>query len=283
MEQAPLVFGTTVLTYDVLQEIYRAIWLGVVQGIAEFLPISSSGHLILFEALLADSESPRHNLGLNVALHVGTLFSILVVYRRDVRAVLQNPRLCGLIVLATIPVFIVGLVFQDRFEQAFQTPVVAAIGWFLTAALLLLVEKTGHRTDGRPLEEIDAKQALIIGLFQAIAPVPGVSRAGTTIAGGLFCGLHREAAAGFSFLLAIPVIAGAAFLTLAKGGIIVRSDHLLPLVVGMVTSFLVGLVALRLLLRVLSRGWLHWFAYYCIAIAVATLVCDSLGVWDKGL
>ncbi|MEX0701933.1 MAG: undecaprenyl-diphosphate phosphatase [Planctomycetales bacterium] len=252
----------------------QALVLGIVQGIAEFLPISSSGHLVIcgamWQKLAGSSASAQKDLALNVALHVGTLFSILWVYRRDLWALAKNARLCLAVAVATVPAAVVGLAFEDRLAGAFATPLVAGFGLLVTAALLVL----GQRLDrgDRPLEQISALEALAIGAFQAIALLPGISRSGSTISGGMFTGLKRDAAATFSFFIAIPAIGGAAALTFRD--VVVQGtmpENPGPLLLGAATSFLVGVVALRGLLRVISQRKLHWFAAYCVAAGAATI------------
>lgn len=258
-------------------EYVKAIVLGAIQGIAEFLPISSSGHLVICGAIwqeaTGETASPEGDLALNVALHAGTLFSILWVYRRDLWAFVaaRHWRLFMAIVVASIPAAIVGLAFKEHFEQAFATPLVAGCGLLVTATLLLL----GQRLERGEwdLANVSPLRALVIGIFQAIALVPGISRSGSTIAGGLFMGLKRDAAAAFSFFIAIPAIGGAAVLTFKDAVVAGAPPHNVgALVAGAAVSFVVGVFALRGLLRVIARGKLHWFAAYCVLAGAATIV-----------
>ncbi len=265
-------------------EVWQAIVLGVLQGIAEFLPISSSGHLVVFGPLtggwLGVEGDSEQNLVLNVALHVGTLISIIVVYRHALWAVLKQFHICFYIVLATIPLGIAGLTLKPLLDRAFETPLVVAIGWVTTAALLLSGQKWSTRQESCRLEEMGAGRALMIGLFQAVALVPGISRSGSTIAGGMLSGLKREDAASFSFFIAIPAISAAA---LKVGLDAISMDPSLfsasgatvswpALLVGMMVSCVVGIVCLKLLLQAVKMMRLHWFAYYCLAMAAGTLL-----------
>ncbi|MEX0718525.1 MAG: undecaprenyl-diphosphate phosphatase [Planctomycetaceae bacterium] len=257
-------------------EYLEAIVLGVVQGIAEFLPISSSGHLVVCGAIWREatgkSASPADDLALNVALHVGSLFSILWVYRRDLWALARagDWRLGAAIVIATIPTAIVGLLFQERFETAFATPLVAGCGLLVTACLLVLGQRLERGERG--LAGITATRAAAIGAFQAAALVPGISRSGSTIAAGLFVGAKRDAAAAFSFFIAIPAIGGAAALTFRDAIVSgVAPTNAGALALGAVVSFFVGVLALRGLLRVIARGKLHWFAAYCVIVGAGTI------------
>lgn len=245
-----------------------AIVLGVIQGIAEFLPISSDGHLVIAEHLLGIEED---NLAMTVALHIGTLASILVVYRRDVLPALKQPRLVMAVIAATLPLVFVGLFVKDAVEQTFGSPMIAGFGLLLTALVVGLMPRVERGQFG--LEQTTWKQGLIVGLFQTIAVLPGVSRSGTTIFGGLTTGMRREAAANFSFYIAVPAIAGAAVLhgkDLLKGGAGGLAPG--PTLAGMLTSFVVGVAALRLLLGLVSRSKLHWFAWYCAALGTGVII-----------
>ena len=186
--------------------------LGLVQGIAEFLPVSSSGHLVIVNALLAgEPHSETENLTLNVALHLATVGSIVTIYRGELKKVLFNPRMIFSLIIATIPLGIVGVTMKDYVEEAFSSPLVAAGGLYVTAVLLLLTDWIETSPD-HSQQVPNNLQALGVGLFQALAIVPGISRSGSTIAGGIMTGVHREMAATFSFLIALPAILGASLL-----------------------------------------------------------------------
>lgn len=265
-------------------EYLQAILLGIVQGIAEFLPISSSGHLVLGEELLErlttrsalDLGAADSNLLLNIALHVGTLGSIVVVYWKQLWATLRQPRLIAAIVIATIPAAIVGMLFKDHVEAIFGSPLYVGMALCFTAVVLW----SSRRFDGGVVElpDITLFQALIIGLCQAVALVPGVSRSGSTIVGGLWTGLQREAAATFSFLIAVPVIGGAAVLMI-KDLMERPASEQTPwaaYAVGAGVAFLVGILALKWLLTLISRRQLHRFAWYCLAVGVLTITLSLL-------
>ena len=254
--------------------IVEAVLLGIVQGIAEFLPISSSGHLVilgnLLERGLGIHADETHNLALNVALHVGTLGSILVVYRKEIVQLLRQFRLCLAIVMATIPAGLAGVLLADHFKKAFATPLVAGCCLVVTAVLLLAGQSLERNKN--QLEETTLWQAIVVGVFQAFALLPGISRSGSTIAAGLFTGLQRQAATTFSFLIAIPAIGGAATLTAWDAWQApAANEPLLPLCLGALVSFVVGLFSLRWLIQLVSQRKLHWFAYYCLVVAVLTI------------
>jgi undecaprenyl-diphosphatase len=256
-------------------EYIEALILGVVQGIAEFLPISSSGHLVILSELLHQMTGrevdPHSSLQMNVALHFGTLLSILVVYREDLIHLIDNRRLCLWIVLATVPVVMVGGGFKDVIEQNMPSPLLAGYFLLVTAALLLAAHKS--RNADIPLEKLSWLQALTIGVFQAVAILPGISRSGSTIAGGLVVGIRRDAATTFSFFIAIPAILGAvclALLDIAEGNGGVHSPS--ALLLGAAVSFVVGVFSLRWLIRLISRQKLYWFAWYCAIAGLVTIL-----------
>lgn len=260
-------------------EYIHAVILGVVQGIAEFLPISSSGHLVIADAALREysgSSVPAETATMGIALHFGTLLSILVVYRKELPAVLLNRHLLMLIVIATIPVGVVGVLFADYVEQVFQTPLLAGVALLVTAGFLV----AGHAlqkpdsTDG----EASVATAVVIGIFQAIAVIPGISRSGSTIAAGMFCGLSREQAARFSFLIAIPAISGAAVMQLKKvlTGEEPFSGDPYAIALGTIIAFAVGVFALRWLLKLVVADRLYIFAVYCVLVGCMTIAWQLL-------
>lgn len=256
------------------QKTWEAIWLGVIQGITEFLPISSDGHLSVVHALFrtqSEANPGDDPVELFMVLHLGTLLSILAVYWKEVLELRKQPRLCLLIVLATLPVVVVGLPLKDFFDEMLKSPLAAGIGFLITAVFLVAAERL--ETQKFPLKELKAWQALVVGVCQTIAPLPGVSRSGTTIASALILGLQRPAATTFSFLIAIPAVGGACVLflkDLLKGH--PRSGGFLHLALGGVTSFVVGWICLQWMIRIVNRGKLRWFAVYLVIVGSATIV-----------
>lgn len=255
--------------------LWYAMILGGVQGIAEFLPISSSGHLVIVAALLAGfagRELPQEGAVMNVALHCGTLLAILFVYRSDILELRRNPRLVLLMAVATVPVGAVGLLFKDEIESLFSEPMMAGIALLATAALLLASRSLQRATSDT--QTVRLWSALVIGGFQAVAIIPGISRSGSTIAAGLICGLSRTESTRFSFLIAIPAIAGASLVKLRD--VITGEDAVTgqwsAIAVGTLVSVVVGVFSLRLLIRIVVGDRLHWFAFYCIAVGGATIV-----------
>jgi undecaprenyl-diphosphatase len=254
--------------------------LAVVQGITEFLPISSDGHLVLAQRALG-LQSP--GLGIDVALHLGTLVSVLVVYRRDLFRILREAaggelRQVLLLALATLPVAVVGLLLKSQMESLFESVRAAALGLLGTAVILVIGEQARRRSDparhperAPPRESVTARDALLIGLVQTVAILPGVSRSGSTIATGLVVGLSPQASARFSFLLAVPAIMGAAVLEVpeALGATQGRGPWLVLAAAAL--AGVVGYGALRTVLAFLNRGAFAWFALYCAVVGLCVL------------
>jgi undecaprenyl-diphosphatase len=255
--------------------------LGIVQGITEFLPISSDGHLVLVGEILRRWRGLRPDqlnaIPVIVALHIGTLMSILLVLRQRVFDLLKNPKLMAAVVVATIPVVVIGKPLKDALESLEQTiyfPLLAGIGLCITAVIMFLCGKV--ESGSAPLEQFGERprgwwDALVVGMLQCIAPLPGVSRSGSTIFAGLWRGYSREAAAQFSFLIAIPAIAGAVVLHLPD---MAKADLGTPipvLIAGIVVSFVVGVLALNWLLKIVTSNRLHYFAWYCLVVGIVVI------------
>ncbi len=270
--------------------ILEALILGLVQGLTEFLPISSSAHLVLAPWLLGWSFDPPAKFAFDVLVQGGTLVAVLAFYRRDLWAIglavlaglarrqplaSAEARLGWLIALATLPAVAAGLVFKDVVEAAFGDPRWTAANLLVTAALLAVSEwRAGRR---RALEGLTWSDALLIGMAQALALLPGISRSGATIAGGLARGLDRSSAARFSFLMAVPALAGGS--AVAFGDLMALQDaaeFAVPVAAGFVCAGIVGYLCIRWLIGYLSRRSLYGFSVYC---ALAGLFCLAVGFW----
>lgn len=310
----------------------QALVLGVVQGLTEFIPVSSSGHLVLVPYLLGWE---KNSLAFDVVLHLGTMVAVVLFFRGELVAIVrgilrldtsvqgQIYRRVGLFIIpASVPVALVGLLLEEQVEDVFASPLAASLLLLVTAGLLLSMEGFRRRRvdragdsprsagewsvaapavsppgastggaqvatptpvtplplgvdrsdpDGSTLAELTLGQAMVAGLLQCLAVLPGVSRSGATISGGVFAGLTREAATRFSFLLVIPALVGAALLSLGDlslGG----GETTLELGVGIVAAFVSGYLAIRYLVALVSRERLTGFAYYCIVAAAVGLV-----------
>lgn len=260
--------------------------LAVVQGLTEFLPVSSSGHLSLVSVLLARSGNavPEAGLALNVVLHVGTLVAVAAIYGRDLIGLVRDaltgkPRPLLLVLLGSLPAGLVGIGLKDALEHVSTDPTVSAACLLVTAVLLLLgersrrqIEKASGRGERAPGgRSVGAVDALLIGCAQAFAILPGISRSGATIATGLLRGLDARESARFSFLLGFVAIAGAAVLEVPDA----LSDadaNIGRLLFGLALSAVVGVLALRLLLVALAKGAFVWFALYCASVGTAWLL-----------
>ena len=260
-----------------------AILLGVIQGLTEFLPVSSSAHLILARTFFGWEVPPEFGLAFDVALHIGTLAAIVAFFRAEIAGMLRalpgalspDPplpaRLTRLILLGTIPVVVVAVLFNDYIEQVLRTPAVAAGALAFGAVAMLAAERLAPRR--RTEEDLGWVDAVLIGCAQASALIPGMSRSGSTIAMGMFLGVRRDSAARFTFLLAIPAMMAAA----AKEALALRSMTLAPgsyqtIAVGMIVSAAVGYLTIKYFLRFLAGHKLDVFAVYRLLLAAATVV-----------
>ncbi len=252
--------------------LWQGILLGLVQGLTEFLPVSSSGHLAVVEALTG-VRTP--GVFVEVALHVATLGSVLVLYGRRlwdvalgvVRGRAEDLRYAGVLVLATIPAGAIGVLFHARVEAAFKT--LAFVGAAFVATGFILWSTRGKGGAG---VAPSGRQSLLVGVAQAVAIFPGISRSGSTLSAALWCGLGPAAAAEFSFLLAVPTIAGAALLEGRHAAADVAAVGALPLAASCVVAFAGGVWSIRFLVALLRRGRFHAFAPYCWAAGALTLL-----------
>ena len=269
-----------------------ALLLGLVQGATEFLPISSSAHLYAIPYLFGLSDPLLSSLAFGAVIHLGTLAAVLVALRRDVlrlagvalgtvtslgrrRGDSADERLIMAIVIGTVPAVIAGVVAGDVLESAVRTPLIVAAAVTTGALLLWFAERVGTRE--RPLQSVGVIDGLMVGFAQALALIPGISRSGATISGGLLLGFRRDAAARLGFLLGIPAIAGAGTIELKH--LLESSEDLAAsaplLAIGVVSAFLSGLVAIKLLFRILDGGSTRIFVAYRLAFA-AVLVASVL-------
>jgi undecaprenyl-diphosphatase len=268
--------------------IVKAVVLGIVQGATEFLPVSSSGHLVIIQNLLGVQLEGGGLLAFDVCLHFGTLLAVLVFFRREIGGIIasvfrkvegadperaldirQSRRLGLFVIIGTIPAALVGPTLNDFFEGLVSNPVSAACMLLVTGAILW-----GTRWAPIPSRDIMRMgwvRSLLIGCAQALAIVPGISRSGSTIAGGLYLGLDRNLAARFAFLLAVPAIAGATVFKFGDLSLFTR-DIIVATTLGAVAAFIVGLACIKWLLGVVARGRIYWFAPYCWLIGTATIV-----------
>jgi len=270
---------------------FEALVLGVVQGATEYLPVSSSGHLVIFQHLFGLTEPA---LLFDIVLHVATLLVVLWFYRRDIVDLLHQSlaavgelargetwsasqrkypgfRLAALIVVGTIPTALIGITLQETFEALFGSlRIVGAMLW--VTGLILLATRFATRGE-RGIGDMKWVEALLIGLVQGLAITPGISRSGSTIAVALLLGIQRETAARYSFLLSVPSIVGALILELGDAG---NSVGLAATLLGFAAALLTGYFCLAFLVRIVKKGKLAWFAPYCFLVGLLALILASL-------
>ncbi|MFH0882122.1 MAG: undecaprenyl-diphosphatase UppP [bacterium] len=251
----------------------KALILGLVQGLTEFLPVSSSGHLVFVNYLLHVESS---SIAFEVSVHFGTLLAVIVYFRQDLARVIveffrggEGRRTGWMLILASVPTAIIGLAFKDTFESLFQSPRSAATGLLVTSILLFFAERV--RRGERPLGKVRIFDALLVGTMQGMAIVPGISRSGSTISAGLFSGLSRDTAARFSFLLSIPAIVGAGLVE-AKDMVDLSANFAGPAIVGTLAAAVSGYLAIGMLMAVLRKGKLYGFSIYTAIVGVLGLL-----------
>ncbi len=266
---------------------YQAVVLGIIQGLAEFLPVSSSGHLVLFQNFFGITDPA---LSFDISLHMGTLAAVLLIFYNDIKAMVlsltgsftkmrsgktlndllkqdKNFMLAMMIITGSVPTAILGLIIQKHTDFFFSSVPLVGLMLILTGIFLWFTKKFNTNNT----ENIGYKQALFIGLCQGIAVIPGISRSGSTIAAGLFAGIDRETSAKFSFLLSIPAILGAEFLSLKDCISTTGLSFDQATIYGTITSFIVGFFALKLLLKIVKKGRLHYFAPYCWLVGIIAI------------
>lgn len=276
-----------------MDTLIQALIMGIVQGLTEFLPVSSSAHLLLVPHLFGWDDVFINSLAFSVMLHIGTLAALLIYFAQDwirlvpagISAVVERSfdgnedrRLAWLLVAATIPAAVVGFLLEDVIATAFRDVVLVAAMLVVGGGILWLADRIGART--REIEDITFPVAVALGAAQAIALVPGISRSGISIAAGRLVGLDRPAAARFSFLMATPITAGAALFEVRKliGGEAGVDASIGPLIVGVTASFISGIIAIRVLLGFVRTHSLDVFVVYRVALAVVVAALLVTGV-----
>lgn len=258
-------------------EIWESIVLGVVQGLTEFLPVSSSGHLELGKALLGDTSVPEESLLFTVVLHFATALSTLVVFRKDVWEILRGllkfqwnepTRFCAKIAVSMLPAVLVGVFFEEQLEALFSGNI-ALVGAMLivTAALLWLADRAKDTE-----KKVSFSNALIIGISQAIAMLPGISRSGATISTSVLLGNDKSKAARFSFLMVVPLIFGKIAKDIISGDLGAETANIPVLGIGFLAAFISGLFACTWMIALVKKSKLSWFAIYCLVVGGVAIV-----------
>jgi undecaprenyl-diphosphatase len=267
--------------------IIQAIILGIIQGITEFLPVSSSGHLVILPFFLNWQLPVKETFIFNVLVQIGTLVAVIFYFRKDLAVIVidffkqlfagtpfgtQGARMGWLLIVATIPAGLAGLLFADVVEEAFSSPLIAGIALLITAVLMILAEKISQNTGDT--QDITFVTALTMGVMQILAMLPGISRSGSTISGGMMRHLRREAAGKFSFLMSIPIMLAAGVLSTYQMVTEVPDlGSFLPIMaIGFLTAMVVGYIAIRWLLSFLVKNSLVYFSVYCILLGGITIL-----------
>jgi undecaprenyl-diphosphatase len=259
-------------------EITDAIILGIVQGLTEFLPVSSSGHLELGKVLLGDTSVPEESLMFTVVLHFATALSTLVVYRKDVWQILsglfafrdnEELRFSLKIILSMIPAVLIGLYFEAELEQFFSGNIILVGSMLLVTALLLFLADRAENTH----KNVSFGNSFVIGIAQAVAMLPGISRSGATIATSVLLGIDKRRAARFSFLMVVPLILGKIAKDFLGGELNFHSESFTALGVGFVAAFVAGLLACTWMIRLVRNSKLTYFAVYCFVVGCIAIAC----------
>lgn len=257
-------------------DIIEAIILGIIQGLTEFLPVSSSGHLELAKVILGDTSLPEESLTFTVVLHFATALSTLVIFRKEVAEICKGLfqfkwndefKFSLKIILSMLPAVIVGLLFEEELESFFGGKILLVGVMLLVTALLLLLADKAKNTN----KEVSFSNSVIIGISQAIAMLPGISRSGATISTSVLLGIDRTRAARFSFLMVVPLIFGKIGKDLLGGEISFDSSEIIPISAGFIAAFLAGLLACKWMISLVKKSKLTYFAIYCAIVGFVAI------------
>jgi undecaprenyl-diphosphatase len=258
-------------------DIINAIILGIIQGLTEFLPVSSSGHLEIAKAILGEGKVGEGSMLMTVVLHFATALSTLIIFRKDLAVIFrglfqfknnESFQFSLKIVLSMIPAALVGLFFNDEIEVFFGGALTLVGGMLLITGLLLFLADKAKYSE----KQVGIKNSILIGISQAIAILPGISRSGATISTAVLLGIDKEKAARFSFLMVVPLIVGKMAKDVASGDIRYESATFLPLLIGFIFAFITGLAACKWMIKLVKNSQLKYFAYYCFAIGGIVIV-----------
>ena len=256
--------------------LFEAIILGIVQGLTEFLPVSSSGHLELTKAIVGDNSLPQESLLMTVLLHAATALSTIVIFRKDIKDLLsgllqfknnEEFKYALKIALSMIPAAVVGVIFEEEIELLFSGQILL-VGFMLlvTGTLLFLADKAKNT-----LKNVSVGNALMIGIAQAIAILPGISRSGATISTSVLLGIDRQKAARFSFLMVVPLILGKMAKDILSGDLANSEADTIVLIAGFIAAFISGLLACQWMISLVKRSQLKYFSYYCYIVGLAAV------------
>ncbi|MFT6828607.1 MAG: undecaprenyl-diphosphatase [Roseivirga sp.] len=259
----------------------EAIILGVIQGLTEFLPVSSSGHLELAKTILGDTSVPQESLLLTVVLHAATALSTIVIFRKDIAELVkglfqfknnESFKYSLKIVASMIPAAIIGVLFDEQIETLFGGQILLVGSMLIVTAGLLFLADKAKRTD----KVVSMPNAIVIGISQAIAILPGISRSGATISTAVLLGIDREKAARFSFLMVVPLILGKMAKDILSGDLAASQTDSTFLIAGFIAAFLAGLVACKWMIALVKKSQLKYFAYYCFIVGLSAIIYTIL-------
>jgi len=255
----------------------EALILGIIQGLTEFLPVSSSGHLELTKVILGDTSLPEESMLMTVVLHAATAISTLVVFRKDIAEIFkglfqfkwnEQTIFSIKIILSMIPAGLVGVFFNDEIESLFGGQLLLVGSMLIVTAILLLLADRAKTTQ----KSVSYWDSIIIGISQAIAIMPGISRSGATISISVLLKIDRSKAARFSFLMVVPLILGAMAKDLMSGTIAYESSLMFPLIVGFFAAFFTGILACTWMISLVKKAKLSWFAFYCFVVGISAII-----------
>lgn len=261
-------------------EIINAIILGIIQGLTEFLPVSSSGHLEIAKVILGEGNIAEKSLLMTVVLHFATALSTIIVFREDLKKILsglfqfrnnQSFQFSLKIILSMIPATLIGVLFNDEIEALFIGNLTLVGGMLILTGFLLFLSDKAKSSD----KNVGATDAIIIGISQAIAILPGISRSGATISTSVLLGIDKEKSARFSFLMVVPLIFGKMFKDILSGEISINETTFFSLIVGFIFAFITGMIACKWMIKLVKYSNLKYFAYYCFAIG-GVVLCVTL-------
>ena len=261
-------------------EILHSIILGIVQGLTEFLPVSSSGHLEIVKAILQDENIGEENMLMTVVLHGATALSTISIFRKDISEIVKG-LFSGIkkeinfslkIILSMIPAALVGLIWEEEIEKLFGGNLILVGSMLIITSLLLYFADKAKSTT----KNLSFLNSMIIGVSQAIAILPGISRSGATISTSVLLGIDKEKSARFSFLMVVPLIIGKISKDIFSGEIAFNSSDSLPLLFGFISAFIVGIIACKLMIQIVKNSNLKYFAFYCIILGSGVILYSQL-------
>jgi len=260
-----------------MAELYRAVILGIIQGLTEFLPVSSSGHLELAKYFLGDHSLPQDSIMMTVVLHFGTALSTIVIFRKDIAKIIaglfrfrlnEETTFTLKIILSMVPAAIVGIVWEEEIDALFNRQIIlVSISLIVTGILLFFADRAT-----KTKRKVSFGNAFLVGISQAVAILPGISRSGATISTSVLLGIDREKAARFSFLMVVPLIFGKIGKDLIGGGLSEPDINMLPLIAGFTASFITGLFACKWMIALVKNSKLTYFSFYCFIVGITAII-----------